>query len=91
MTSSTGQRDDRGLRGELIRFQRHRFLEPGADLAPFVAQYWAVTWDLRGEPPYRQLVVPYPNVHLTFVNGVARVHDTPLVDRCRGPGDANII
>lgn len=48
-------------------------MEPGADLAPFVAHYWAVSWDLRGEPPYRQLIVPYPNVHLTILNGVARV------------------
>lgn len=74
MTAATGQRDDRGLRGGWTSFQRHRFLEPGPELAPFVAQYWAVAWDLRGQPPYRQLVVPYPNVHLTFVNGVARVH-----------------
>ncbi|MGI8873345.1 MAG: helix-turn-helix domain-containing protein, partial [Egibacteraceae bacterium] len=29
---------------------------------------------LSGEPPYRQLIVPYPNVHLSFVNGVARIH-----------------
>ena len=33
-----------------------------------------MTWDLRGQPPYQQLVIPYPNVHLTFLNGVARVH-----------------
>jgi AraC-like DNA-binding protein len=52
-------------------------MEPSADLAPFVAYYWAVTWDLRGEPPYRQLVVPYPNVHLSFLNGVARVRGVP--------------
>ena len=48
-------------------------MEPGPDLAPFVAQYWAATWDLRGEPPYEQLIVPYPNVHVSFLNGVARV------------------
>lgn len=74
MTSATWQRDDRGLHGGWTSFQRHRFLEPGPRLAPFVARYWTVTWDLRGQAPYRQLVVPYPNVHLTFVNDVARVH-----------------
>lgn len=74
MTPATGRRDDRGLRGGWTTFQRHRFLEPGPDLAPFVERYWAVTWDLRGQAPYRQLVVGYPNVHLTFVDGVARVH-----------------
>jgi AraC-like DNA-binding protein len=73
MTSQTGPHDDRGLHGGWTSFQRHRFLDPGADLTPFVAHYWAVTWDLRGQPPYRQLVVPYPDVHLSFVNGVARV------------------
>lgn len=67
-------RDDRGLRGRWTTFQRHRFLDPGPHLAPFVERYWAVTWDLRGQPPYLQRVVPYPNVHLTFVDGVARVH-----------------
>jgi AraC-like DNA-binding protein len=68
------QRESRGLRGGWRRFQRHYFLEPSPDLATFVARYWAATWDLRGEPPYRQLIVPYPNVHFSFLNGVARVH-----------------
>lgn len=80
MTAVAGQRDDRGLRGGWTSFQRHRFLEPAPDLAPFVERYWAVTWDLRGQPPYRQLVVGHPNVHLTFVDGVARVHGV-----ARGP------
>ena len=74
MTGAKEQRDPRRLRGGWADFQRHRFSEPGPDLDAFVARYWAVTWDLRGQPPYRQLIVPYPNVHLTFVNGVARVH-----------------
>jgi AraC-like DNA-binding protein len=65
--------DDRGLRGGWRRFQQHWYLEPSPDVAPFVASYWAATWDLRGEPPYSQLIVPYPNVHLSFLNGVARV------------------
>jgi AraC-like DNA-binding protein len=33
-----------------------------------VARYWLVRWDLRGQPPYRQKIVPYPNVHLSFVD-----------------------
>ena len=74
MTSTTGRRDERGLRGRWTTFQRHRYLEPGPELAPFVARYWAVTWDLRDQPPYRQLVVPDPIVHLSFLNGVGRVH-----------------
>jgi AraC-like DNA-binding protein len=67
------RRDDRGLRGGWRRFQQHHYLEPSPDLTPFVAYHWAATWDLRNEPPYPQLIVPYPNVHLSFLNGVARV------------------
>ncbi|MEJ7704830.1 MAG: helix-turn-helix domain-containing protein [Geodermatophilaceae bacterium] len=50
-------------------------------MAPFVSHYWFVAWDLLGQPPYRQLIVPEPNVHLSFVNdsparvyGVTRGH-----------------
>lgn len=71
------RRDIRGLRGGWSSFQRHAFLEPASELAPFVERYWAVTWDLRGQAPYRQVIVPYPNVHLSFVNGVAHVHGVP--------------
>ena len=76
-----GGRDAREVGGAWTTFQRHRFTEPAPDLAPFVAHYWEVRWDLRGQPPYRQLIVPYPNVHLSFVDdavplvrGVARGH-----------------
>ena len=40
--------------------------EPSAALAPFVAWYWIVRWDLRGQPPHDQAVLPLPNVHLAF-------------------------
>ena len=67
--------DRRGLRGGWARFQKHAYAEPSPDLAPFVDRYWFVHWYLRDQPPYRQLVVPYPNVHLTWVNDEpARVH-----------------
>jgi AraC-like DNA-binding protein len=76
-----GGRDAREVGGAWATFQRHRFNEPASDVARFVAQYWEVTWDLRDQRPYRQLIVPYPNVHLTFVDdaaamvrGVARGH-----------------
>jgi AraC-like DNA-binding protein len=64
-----GAVDARGLRGAWADFQRMWSGEPGAALAPFVERYWAVTWDLRGQEPYRQRIVPYPNVHLTWVSG----------------------
>ena len=71
-------RDSRELGGAWARFQHIGYAEPSADLAPFVARYWSVHWDLRGQPPYRQLIVPYPNVHLSFVSGKpATVHGVP--------------
>jgi AraC-like DNA-binding protein len=70
--------DTRGLRGGWARFQSHRYAEPAPDLAPFVAHYWYVTWDLRGEAPYRQLIVPNPTVQLSFPHGTTpAVHGVP--------------
>jgi AraC-like DNA-binding protein len=39
---------------------------PSAPLAPFVDYYWIVRWDLCGQPPYEQTILPHPNVHLVF-------------------------
>lgn len=63
-------RDERELNWQ--RFQQHEFPMPSPDLAPYVAGYWIVKWDYAR--PYRQLIVPYPNVHLSFRGGVAEVH-----------------
>ena len=46
-----------------ITLDRH---QPSALLTPFVDYYWVPRWDLRGEPPYEQAVLPHPNVHLVF-------------------------
>src|SRR6478736_5844111 len=46
-----------------LRLDRHK---PSDALAPFVDYYWIVRWDLRGQPPYEQTVLPHPNVHLVF-------------------------
>ncbi|MFJ6670988.1 DUF6597 domain-containing transcriptional factor [Actinosynnema sp. NPDC091369] len=62
-------RDEREL--EWRRHQRHEFHRPSPDLAGHVARYWVVEW--RYERPYRQLIVPYPNVHLAFQGGDALV------------------
>ena len=39
---------------------------PPADLAPFVDFCWVVRWDLRGQPPHEQAILPHPNVNLAF-------------------------
>jgi Domain of unknown function (DUF6597) len=46
-----------------LRLDRH---EPSEALAPFVDYYWIPRWDLRGQPPYEQTILPHPNVHLVF-------------------------
>lgn len=63
-------RDERELAWR--RHQRHEFLEPSPDLAAFVARYWVVEWTY--DRPYRQLIVPYPNVQLSFHESGPQVH-----------------
>jgi AraC-like DNA-binding protein len=62
-------RDPRELDGAWVRHQRHGFPAPSPDLAPFVDHYWVVHWDYA--TPYRQKIVPYPNVQLTVRPGAA--------------------
>jgi AraC-like DNA-binding protein len=77
-------RDARELGGSWTKFQRHAFPAPSADLADHVERYWVVSWNYR--VPYRQLIVPYPNVHLTFrsggatVNGVSSGHQVRVLE-----------
>ena len=67
------ERDPRELGGAWTRHQRHAFPRPAPDLAPFVDHYWAVEWHYA--TPYRQKIVPYPNVHLSvFPGGAPQVH-----------------
>jgi AraC-like DNA-binding protein len=46
-----------------FRLDRHK---PSEALEPFVDYYWIPRWDLRGQPPHEQTVLPHPNVHLVF-------------------------
>jgi AraC-like DNA-binding protein len=63
------ERDPRELDGAWRRHQRHTFFEPAPDVAPFVEWFWTAEWSYA--TPYRQKIVPYPNVHLTVGQGVA--------------------
>jgi AraC-like DNA-binding protein len=56
---------------------RFRAVEPAPELTPFVAHYWFVAWDLRGQDPYEQHVLPYPSVNMTFKAGRCRVAGVP--------------
>jgi AraC-like DNA-binding protein len=48
-------------------------LPPAPELAPFVENYWTVSWDLRGEPPFTQKVLTRPGVNMTFKRGRSRI------------------
>jgi len=39
---------------------------PCVGLEPFVDFYWILRWDLRGELPHEQTILPHPNVNLAF-------------------------
>src|SRR5258708_38414727 len=43
---------------------RHARRSPPPDLAPWIAHYWMVRWDLRGCAPHVQETLPHPNFHL---------------------------
>ena len=47
------------------RFSLTRYPPPD-DLAPFVDFCWVIRWDLAGQPPHRQAILPHPNVNLAF-------------------------
>jgi len=86
MSGST-HRDVREVGGAWSNFQRHWYGDPAPELAPLVTQYWLAAWDLRGQPPFRQLIVPSLSVHLSFVGddgpvvrGVARRHVSRVLD-----------
>ena len=59
-----------GLAATHFRLARHK---PPDALAPFVDYYWIPRWDLRGQPPYEQTILPHPNVHLVFEAGGAGI------------------
>jgi AraC-like DNA-binding protein len=55
------------------RFALSRY-PPSPALAPFVDYYWTVRWDLRGQPPHEQAILPHPTVNLAFEAPGATVH-----------------
>lgn len=40
--------------------------EPAPELASLIEHYWVVRWDLRGQSPYEQTILSYPNINLSF-------------------------
>lgn len=56
---------------------RFAALDAAPALAPFVEHYWLVAWDLRGQDPHQQQVLPYPAVNMTFKAGRCRIAGVP--------------
>jgi AraC-like DNA-binding protein len=72
------------------RFGLDRYA-PSDPLAPFVDFYWLVHWDLRGQPPHDQTILPHPNVNLAFEAsgaGIYGVDRALFVRRLAGQGKA---
>jgi len=72
------------------RFTLSRHLPPD-DLAPFLDYSWVVRWDLRGQPPHEQAILPHPNVNLAFEAagaGVFGVDRAIFTKRLTGAGKA---
>ena len=55
------------------RFTLNRY-PPSPGLAAFVDYYWTVRWDLRGQSPHEQAILPHPTVNLAFEAQGAAVH-----------------
>ncbi|MBX7079506.1 MAG: helix-turn-helix domain-containing protein [Nannocystaceae bacterium] len=53
-------------RGQLL----HRRIGPTAALAPWIAHFWSVQWQL--DAPYLARTLPHPCVHLVFEGGARR-------------------
>ncbi|ARU60759.1 AraC family transcriptional regulator [Tumebacillus avium] len=47
---------------------------PSDALRPFIKHYWIVAWDLRGQEPYLQHVVPNPCVNLVIEPGKTAIY-----------------
>jgi AraC-like DNA-binding protein len=72
------------------RFQLARY-RPPPRLAPFVDFCWIVRWDLRGQRPHVQQILPHPNVNLAFEESGAAVFGVDrnlFVRRLSGRGKA---
>ena len=59
------------------RFELRR-RSPADALSDHVERHWTVRWDLRGEPPFTQEILPHPCVNLVAEPGLVAVYGIPL-------------
>jgi AraC-like DNA-binding protein len=67
---------------------RHARRRPPRDLAPWIAHFWMIQWDLRGCEPQLVENLPHPNVHVIFeddgavVSGVQTRKFSRVIEGC---------
>ncbi len=67
---------------------RHARRRPPRELAPWVAHFWMIQWDLRGCEPQLVENLPHPNVHVIFeedgavVSGVQTRKFSRVIEGC---------
>ncbi|MNH99577.1 DNA-binding transcriptional activator FeaR [compost metagenome] len=49
---------------------------PSPDLRLYIKHFWIINWDLSGQAPYSQIVIPHPNVNLVFEQKYTYIHGT---------------
>ena len=62
--------------GAPARFELHRHA-PADALADRVECYWVTRWDLRGQHPYAQDVLPHPSIHVVVEPSASGVFGIP--------------
>ncbi|MBD0381975.1 helix-turn-helix transcriptional regulator [Paenibacillus sedimenti] len=89
------QKSDKGILKAEAGFQKFSLMryEPAPALSLFVEHYWVVRWDLTGQAPYRQVILSYPNINLSFerennhiFSGVYGVPKTTFARHLQGEG-----
>jgi AraC-like DNA-binding protein len=66
------------LKGPIAGGQfRHSRRGCAAELERWIAHYWIVSWDLRGEEPVIRETLPHPNVQTVFERGNSQVAGVP--------------
>ncbi|PWW05219.1 AraC family transcriptional regulator [Paenibacillus cellulosilyticus] len=65
---------DRGILKAEIGMRNFTLMRyrPTPALSPYIEHYWTIRWDLRGQAPFSQQVLSYPNVNLSFENESGR-------------------
>lgn len=67
---------------------RHARRRPPRELAPWIAHFWMIQWDLRGCEPQLVENLPHPNVHVIFeddgavVSGVQTRKFSRVIEGC---------